>query len=114
MGLQFDQCNDFLLSFHFEECNLNFSSFYKLKLRNAAFRNCKMNSVDFTKTDLTAALFQNCDLKKAVFHNSILEKADFRTAYNYSMDPETNRIAKAKFSKERVIGLLMKYNISIE
>ncbi len=38
----------------------------------------------------------NCDLNRAVFDNSILEKADFRTSLNYSIDPELNRIKKAK------------------
>jgi hypothetical protein len=43
-----------------------------------------------------------------------LEKADFRTAFNYSINPETNRIKKAKFSKEGLNGLLDKYDIEIE
>ena len=73
-----------------------------------------MASVDFTETDLSSAIFQNCNLKNALFHNSVLEKADFRTAYNYSLDPEINKINKAKFSKKDVIGLLVKYNIRIE
>jgi fluoroquinolone resistance protein len=44
----------------------------------------------------------------------LLEKADFRTAYNYSIDPEKNRIKKAKFSIFGVTGLLDKYDIEIE
>jgi hypothetical protein len=44
----------------------------------------------------------------------VLEKTDFRTAYNYSFDPENNRIKKAKFSLAQVVGLLDKYDIHIE
>ena len=43
-----------------------------------------------------------------------IEKADFRNSHNYTIDPETNSIKKAKFSLPDVIGLLSKYNIDIE
>jgi len=39
---------------------------------------------------------------------------DFRTAFNYSFDPEINKIRKARFSYPGVCGLLQKYNIEIE
>jgi fluoroquinolone resistance protein len=66
------------------------------------------------KVDLTSAVFDNCNLTQAVFDHTILEKADFRTSYNYSIDPEINRIKKAKFSILGVLGLLDKYDIDIE
>jgi fluoroquinolone resistance protein len=44
----------------------------------------------------------------------MLEKADFRTSNGYSIDPEMNRIKKAKFSLEGVAGLLDKYDIEVE
>ena len=34
--------------------------------------------------------------------------------YIHSIDPETNRIKKAKFSISGVLGLLHKYDIEIE
>ncbi|HUZ61183.1 MAG TPA: hypothetical protein VMU83_20575 [Hanamia sp.] len=33
-----------------------------------------------------------------------LEKADFRSAFNYSIDPELNEIKKAKFSSDELSG----------
>jgi fluoroquinolone resistance protein len=42
------------------------------------------------------------------------EKTDFRTAINYSIDPENNRIKKAKFNFSEIFGLLDKYDIEIE
>ena len=39
---------------------------------------------------------------------------DFKTSYNYSIDPEVNSIKKAKFSLEGISGLLYKYDIVIE
>jgi fluoroquinolone resistance protein len=70
--------------------------------------------VDFTNSDLTGLVFENCNLFGAIFENTILEKVDFRTSFNYSINPEINRIKKAKFSMVGIVGLLDKYNILIE
>ncbi|MBU0473042.1 MAG: pentapeptide repeat-containing protein [Bacteroidetes bacterium] len=114
LGLTFNECDPFLLLLEFDTCHLNLSSFYKLVLKKIEFKNCTLHEVDFTETNLTNAKFENCDLTRAIFVNTILEKADFSTSYNYSFDPEINRIKKAKFSKMGVIGLLGKYDIIIE
>ncbi|MBE0539484.1 MAG: pentapeptide repeat-containing protein, partial [Ignavibacterium sp.] len=58
--------------------------------------------------------FNDCDLRNAVFDNTNLSKCDFRKAYNYLIDPENNKISKAKFSIMGVPGLLTKYDIMIE
>jgi uncharacterized protein YjbI with pentapeptide repeats len=113
LGVNFFKCNDFLLSFTFEKCTLNFSSFYKLKLKNSHFNSCKMIKVDFTETDLTGAILDDCDLETAIFSATILEKTDFSTAYNFTIDPEDNKINKAKFSKDNLTGLLTKYKIEV-
>jgi len=73
-----------------------------------------MHETDFTGADFAGAIFENCDLKRAVFAATILEKADFTSSYNYSIDPNDNRIKKARFSYPGVIGLLDKYDIVIE
>ena len=78
------------------------------------FTNCSMQEVDFEDCDLTNSSFNNCNLAAAIFVNTVLEKADFRSAYNYSIDPERNRIKKAKFSMNGIAGLLNKYDIEIE
>ncbi len=114
MGLQFDECNPFLLAFRFVNCQLNLSAFYGLKLKNTRFENCILNEVDFTDTNLSGSTFKNCDFSGAMFGNTNLEKADFRTSVNFSINPETNRITKARFSAENITGLLDKYNIRIE
>jgi uncharacterized protein YjbI with pentapeptide repeats len=114
LGIQFQECNSFLLSFGFENCILKLSVFYKLKLKKISFINCNLQEADFTETDLTGAIFENCDLYRTVFFGTTLEKADFRSSFNYSLDPERNRIKKARFSRLGVTGLLDKYNIEIE
>lgn len=113
LGLHFDDCNKFLLEMRFENCTLNLSSFYQLKLKSIQFKDCQLQEVDFSSADLTNAQFLNCDLAHATFDNTILEKADLLTAINYAFDPEVNYIKKAKFSRESVIGLLVKYDIDI-
>lgn len=114
IGVKFNECDPFLLQFSFKECQLNFSSFYKLKIQNTKFVNCNLQEVDFTETDVTNSLFDNCNLQKAIFENTILEKSDFKTAVGFLINPDSNRLKKAKFSKENIIGLLQQYNIIVE
>ena len=114
VGVQFDDCNPFLFSVDFENCVLKLAVFYKVKLKKTRFKNSNLQETDFTETDLTEAIFDNCDLMRTVFHHSNLEKADLRTSYLYSINPEINKIKKARFSKEGVIGLLDKYQIVID
>ena len=114
LGIQFQESNSFLLSFGFENCILKLCVFYKLKLKRITFINCNLQESDFTETDLTGSNFENCDLYRTVFYGTNLEKADFRSSFNYSLDPERNRIKKAKFSRLGIAGLLDKYNIEIE
>jgi uncharacterized protein YjbI with pentapeptide repeats len=114
LGLHFEDCNSFLLSLHFEVCILNFSSFQKLELKNLHFHDCELREADFTEAKLPNAVFSNCNLNGASFVNTHLFKADFRTAYNFSLDPEMNRIKKAQFAMPGIIGLLDKYDIVIE
>ncbi len=114
VGVQFDDCNPFLFSVDFENCVLKLAVFYKIKLKKTRFKNCNLQETDFTEADLTSAVFDNCDMQRAIFQKTMLEKTDFRTSFNYSMDPEMNRIKKARFSRMGIAGLLDKYNIDIE
>jgi len=84
-----------------------------MKIKKTIFRDTKLEEVDFTECDLPGSVFENCDLARATFDHTILEKADFTTSFNYSLDPEINRIKKARFSLPDVIGLLHKYDIEI-
>ena len=114
VGLHFENCNPLGFSASFEGCQLNLSSFFRLNLKQTVFKECDLREVDFTESNLTEVLFGNCDLSGAIFSRTILERTDFRTAVNYSLDPELNRIKKARFSLMGVPGLLDKYNIEIE
>jgi uncharacterized protein YjbI with pentapeptide repeats len=114
LGLRFDSCNKFGLAFRFEQCTLNHSSYYKTKIQGTLFKNSQLQEADFSECDLTGSVFDHCDLTRALFEQTILEKADLRNAYNFSIDPERNRLKKARFSLTGVPGLLDKYHIDID
>jgi len=114
VGLNFNDCNKFILSFNFENCQLNFSVFHRLVLKNMEFKNCNLSEADFTKTDLTNSTFYDCDLAGTIFQNSMLEKVDFTTSYNYTIDPEINKLKKTRFAITGIAGLLSKYDIIIK
>jgi uncharacterized protein YjbI with pentapeptide repeats len=114
LGLHFYDCDDFVLSFSFDNCTLNHSSFFGTKIKNTKFKDSQLQEVDFTDCDLTSAVLDNCNLVDAKFENTNIEKADFRTSINYSIDLENNKIKKAKFAYPGVIGLLDKYDIVVE
>ena len=114
LGLQFENCNDFGLAFSFENCQLNHSTFFQMNIKKTIFRNCQLREIDFSESNLSNVIFDDCDLAQAIFINTVLDKADFRTAYNYSIDPESNRLKKAKFSILGISGLLDKYDLIIE
>ncbi len=114
IGLDFSICSTLFLSMSFSGCNLNFSSFYLMPLKGIVFKNCSLESVDFTETDLTSATFDTSNLKETTFEHTILEHSDFRTAQNYQIDPQKNKLKKTKFSSEGLKGLLSNYDIIIE
>ena len=114
LGLLFDKCNDFGFAVNFENCQLDHSGFYQLRLTDTIFLNCRLRAVDFTEADLTNAVFDQCDLSESIFENTVLEKANFSSARNYSIDPDKNRLKGAKFSVPEVLTLLHKYKLQIE
>lgn len=114
LGLKFDSCDPFAFSVGFEGCILDSSSFFKRKLAKAVFDRCRLWEVDFGDCDLQQARFAECDLRRAQFADTDLRKADLRTAVNYTIDPNINKIRKAKFSLSGIVGLLESYGIEID
>lgn len=113
LGMMFNTANDFGFSVGFLNCNLQHTSFYKKKMKGIVFKNTRLAEVDFTECDLTQARFENCDLAGATFDRTNLEKADLHSSFNYIINPEINKIKKAKFSLAGVSGLLVQYDIEI-
>jgi len=113
LGLHFEHCNPFGFAVYFSGCMMDHSCFYRMKMKKGSFTDSKLQEVDFTECDLSSSTFENCDLADAIFDQTVLEKADFRTSFNYTIDPERNKLKKAKFSLSGSRGLLTKYDILI-
>lgn len=114
LGLHFDTCNQFLFDVRFENCILDLSSFYWMKIQKTVFKNSSLKEVVLAKANLTSVTFDNCDLFWAIFWETVLEKTNFETSYNYSIDLDQNKIKKAKFSTHWIRWLLDKYDIIIK
>lgn len=113
LGVNFTDSNPFLLELKFTDSDLTLCSFYQLSIKNTSFTKCNLNEVDFTESDLSNVSFNDSDLKRTIFESTILEKANFETSTNFNIDPEKNRIKKAKFAAHHLINLLRKYEISV-
>ena len=113
IGLQFGDTNEFGLTVSFDSCILTNASFYKTKIKKTKFINSKITEVDFTETDLTESIFDHCDLTGAIFSSTNVEKVDFTSSYNYTINPEENKIKKSKHSQSQLGGLLTKFDIKI-
>lgn len=114
IGVDFSVCNPAMIAFSFEDCIMDYVSLARLHLKKTEFKNCSLVRAFFDDADLSSAKFTGCNLENAVFGKTNLEKADLSTSYNYIIDPENNRIRKAKFSTSGIAGLLMKYDILIQ
>jgi fluoroquinolone resistance protein len=112
-GVDFSLSNPSMISLHFKDCILDYVSFAKLTLKKIEFHNCSLIRAFFDDADLSSSKFLHCNLENAVFGKTNLEKADLSTSINYSIDPENNKIKKAKFSSSGLQGLLSKYDIII-
>ncbi len=113
IGIAWESCNSFLLSFEFNYCQLNLGSFYQLNLKTSRFLECELHEVDFSESNLEGIQLENCDLKGAIFNESNLRKTNFETASNYSINLEANKVKGAKFSSDGLAGLLEQYQLDI-
>ncbi len=98
----------------FKKCMIKTSNFSALNLKNTSFQECIIRDTIFTDANLAGADFTGADLDGTTFHNSDLSYANFQGAINYSINPLTNKLVKAKFSKPEVLALLNHLGIIID
>ena len=113
IGANFSQSKDFGFCLSFENCLLDYASFDKKRLHKSVFANCRMHHVNFTQADLSKASISNCDFYEALFANTDVSGLDFTTSKNFLIDPELNKIRKAKFLAQDLAGLLYRHDIVI-
>ncbi|TRX38375.1 pentapeptide repeat-containing protein [Flavobacterium restrictum] len=111
--VNFAMCDKLIFEVHFKDCVLDFSKFYTLKLKGTTFINCSLIAIDFMATDLTEVLFENCDLYRSEFAKAIANKANFKTSFNYTIDPTKTKLKKAIFGLKGLKGLLFKHDIVV-
>ena len=114
LGIDFTRCNRFMFTFKFDNCIMDYCTFFGTKLDKTHFNKCSLKEVDFTEANLSSSTFTDSDLTGALFSNTNLEKANFRGAINFVIDPEFNKMKKAKFSSFQLEGLLYKYGLDVE
>jgi len=114
LGVKFSDLNPFLLQMHFNECQMQESSFYNSNLKSSTFQSCKLQGADFTEANLENSLLEHCDLSDCSFDQTNLKNADLTGSFNFNIDPEKNQIQGAKFSINELIGLLIKYQLKID
>lgn len=112
-GMDFTKGSSFC-SYYFEKSNLQYSNFYALKLKGISFTLCNLQEATFENANLNSSIFRECDLLRTIFINTNLEKANLSTSYNFIIDPQSNNIRKATFSKNNILGLVLSFGINIE
>ena len=112
--VDFGHCNAFGFSVGFQGCDLDFAVFLNRNMKKTRFRTCSLKEAHFLKCDLTGAAFIECDLELAKFGENNLTQADFTSSYNIRLNPDDNKLKKAKFSLRHLPGLLSKYELDIK
>lgn len=113
VGAEFFRCDRTFFSVSFKNCILQYCNFSDLNMKNVQILESRLKECYFTNTCLASSNFSESDLSGSLFHNCDLSKADFSDACNYSIDPQTNILKKAKFSLPGAVSLLNHFEISL-
>ena len=114
VGLNFSSCKKLLFSIKLESCILQMCNFSGLKMNDLCFTKSEFKDCDFFEANLSSADLSYCNLKGTLFESCDLSEADFRYATAYSIDPNQNKLNKAKFSMPEVLTFLEPLGIEIE
>ncbi len=111
--VDFSLCNAFAFHADFQECKLDYTVFINRKLKKAHFVDCSLKEAQFLKCELIGTVFKGCNLELAKFEENNLSQADFSSSYNLEMNPDENKLKKARFALHNLPGLLTKYDLII-
>lgn len=102
------------LAVDFDDCDLSYSSYYKIDLSGRSFKKCVIKDSDFTESVLRKCSFEYSDLLSTRFIKCDLSDADFRLAQNYLFDLRDNKCKGAKFSMAGAVHLLTPFGVVVE
>lgn len=97
----------------FIRCNINYSNFMALDLREIQIVECQARDVNFSEANLSKSNLTDSDFANSIFNRTNLCKADLTHAINYYIDVYINPIKGAKFSIPEAISLLGSLEIEI-
>ena len=97
----------------FIRCNINYSSFMSLDLREIQIIGCEAKDVNFSEANLSKSNLSDSDFAGSIFNKTNLCCADFTHAVNYYIDIYHNPIKGAKFSIPEAISLLGSLEVEI-
>jgi uncharacterized protein YjbI with pentapeptide repeats len=97
----------------FIKCNINYSNFMALDLREIQIVGCEAREVNFSEANMSESNLSDSDFANSIFNNTNLLKADLTHAVNYYIDIYRNPIKGAKFSIPEAISLLSSLEIEI-
>ncbi len=112
-GANFSHANKFTFNAKFSDCLMQYASFQGLNLQGFQFTKCQLTEADLTTCNLKKAQFIDCNLDRAIISHCNLEEADFSTAFNFIINPNDNRMKKAKFSLQNLPGLVAVFDVKI-
>ena len=111
--VDFGLCNAFGFHVNFQTCQLDYTVFLNRKLKKANFTDCSIKEAHFLNCDLSGSVFKGCNLELTRFEANNLTQVDFSSSYNVVLDPDDNKVKKARFSIHELPGLLTKYDLVI-
>ena len=125
LGVAFEQCKLMGVNWarikelfppkvRFSECVLTYGSFMELDLKEVSFCKCKATEVNFCESDLSGVIFEHTDLAGSDFLHTNLSQADFRSAKNYKLNLNDNRVEGAKFAFPEAISLLKSFGVEVD
>ena len=112
-----DSLNRFNLVFSrcpYEESPFRYNDFSGMALNGFDWTGAELQQCTFDDTRLAGASFYGVRLGGTRFTRCDLQKADLRTAEEYAIDLETNKLKGARFSFPDVVRLLDGTGIVIE
>lgn len=97
----------------FADCDLKYSVFFALELKQLKLTNCTAHEANFAEADLTDADFAGTDLQGAIFLRTNLTRANFVGASHYALNLNDNPSKGAKFALPEAVNLLYHMDITI-
>lgn len=98
----------------FDECDLSYTSFARMDLREFVFTSCRFLEAEFTGCDLRAVDFGGSDLARCVFARNDMRGTDMRTARNYVFSLQHNEVRGVRARLPEAAALLLAAGVELD